>query len=282
VTLDARSPERIAFDLRECGEQLESGVNATRAVALSAVFYALRLFLPEYAPTNAGILRRAEVRTRARSVVDARYPAPVAAGNVETSQRLVDVLLGAFAELLPERAPAASSGTMSNLSLGGERADGTSYTYYETIAGGAGGSPAGPGAHALHTHMTNTRNTPIEAFETLYPVRVVASTVRRGSGGGGARPGGDGIRKHFLFLAPARAAWVADRQRERPYGLAGGRPGARGSARLVRAAGRSEPLGGAAAVALGCGDRIELETPGGGGHGAPAPRGRPRRRKKPL
>jgi N-methylhydantoinase B len=273
--------ERITFDLCASDDQLENGANATRAVTLSAVFYVLRLFLPAHAPTNAGILRRALVLTRPGSLAEARYPAPVAAGNVETSQRLVDLLLGALAELVPRSAPAASSGTMSNLTLGGVRpegmggtggregTEGTGYTYYETLAGGSGGSPAGPGAHALHTHMTNTRNTPIEAFEALYPVRVEALTVRRGSGGAGARPGGDGLVKRLAFLGPTHVAWVADRQREGPWGLSGGGRGARGSARLVRAGGRVEVLPCASATSAAPGDRIELATPGGGGHGRP-------------
>jgi N-methylhydantoinase B len=273
---------RIAFDFRASDDQLENGANATRAVTLSAVFYVLRLFLPAYAPTNAGILRRAEVLTRPGSLADARYPAPVAAGNVETSQRLVDLLLGALAPLVPNSVPAASSGTMSNLTLGGTRADGTSYTYYETLAGGAGGSPAGPGAHALHTHMTNTRNTPIEAFEALYPVRVEACTVRRGSGGAGRRPGGDGLVKRLVFLGPTHVAWVADRQRQGPWGLAGGDRGAPGSARLVRRAGRTDVLPCASAASAAPGDRIELATPGGGGHGPAARPRRARAPKKPL
>ena len=282
---------RLEVDFTGSDDQLEHGVNATRAVALSAVFSVLRLLLPPGAPTNAGVLRRADVRTRPGSLVDARYPAPVAAGNVETSQRLVDVLLGAFAELVGARVPAASAGTMSNLTFGGTRPDGTDYTYYETIAGGAGASGSGPGSHALQTHMTNTRNTPIEALEASYPVRVVRSTVRRGSGGDGARPGGDGVERAFEFLAPARLAYVADRQRRGPYGLAGGAAARPGEARHVPAGGAAEDpgpktggkrarggreapgstsLGGASTVSVRPGDRVEVATPGGGGHGRPA------------
>ena len=272
VRLRARGG-KLTVDLRDTDDQLEGGANAPRAVALSAVFYVLRLLLPSGTPSNAGVMRAAEVLTRAGSLVDARYPATVAAGNVETSQRLVDCLLGALAKLLPGRVPAASAGTMSNLTFGGTGPDGRAFTYYETLAGGAGGGPAGPGAHALQTHMTNTRNTPIEALEAAYPVRVVASTVRRGSGGPGRHPGGDGVRREFLFLEPARVAWVAGRQQQGPFGLAGGGAGDPGSARHRAAGGRARTLPGASVVSVAAGERIELETPGGGGHGRP---------KKPL
>ena len=268
---------RVTVDLRETDDQVGAGLNTPRAVALSAVFYCLRLLLPAGTPTNDGILRRVDVRTRPGSLVDASYPAPVAAGNVETSQRLVDVLLGALGQLRPEVFPAASAGTMSNLTFGSEFA-GRACTYYETIAGGAGASARGPGAHALQTHMTNTRNTPIEAFENAYPVRVVGCTVRRGSGGRGNRSGaragahsgwdgGDGVTKRLRFLAPARIAWVADRQRSGPWGLGGADPGATGGAWLLPGgdATRALPLDGKTTLPVAAGDELELETPGGGG-----------------
>jgi len=258
---------RIEVDLSDTDDQVAGGLNTTRAVALSAVFYVLRLLLPPGTPTNDGVLRRARVRTRPGSLVDATYPAPVAAGNVETSQRLVDVLLGALAPLLPERIPAASAGTMSNLTFGGGGGGGSgaaAFTYYETIAGGAGASPAGAGAHALQTHMTNTRNTPIEALESQLPVRVLETTVRRGSGGAGRQPGGDGVRRTFRFLEPAQVAWIADRQHAGPWGLAGGAAGEPGAARL---SGRR--LAGKTALGVEAGDEIRLETPGGGGFGPP-------------
>jgi len=260
---------RVRVDLRESSDQVGAGLNTPRAVALSAVFYCLRLLLPPGTPTNDGILRRVTVETRPGSLVDARYPAPVAAGNVETSQRLVDVLLGAFGRLAPGRFPAASAGTMSNLTFGGELA-GQPFTYYETNAGGAGASARGPGAHALQTHMTNTRNTPIEAFENAYPVRVVECTVRRGSGGAGREAGGDGVRKRLRFLAGARVAWVADRQRSGPWGLAGAAAGARGGARLLPGGhpAQARALEGKTTLEVRAGDEFELETPGGGGFGA--------------
>ncbi len=267
-------PEGLVFDFTGSDDQSSGPVNTVRAVALSAVFYVLRTLLPQGVPTNDGILRCAEVRTRPGSVVDATYPAPVAAGNVETSQRLVDVLLGALAQALPARIPAASAGTMSNLTFGGTHA-GSPFAYYETIAGGAGAAAHGPGAHALQTHMTNTRNTPIEALETQLPVRVLAYTVRRGSGGAGRHAGGDGVRRRLRFLTPVHASWVAERQRSGPWGLAHGRPGATGGASSrAPGAGRDQPLDGKLGAELQAGAEIEVRTPGGGGHGRAT---RPRR-----
>ncbi len=259
--------ERLTIDLTDCAPQSTAPVNTTRAVAVSAALYVLRLLLPPGTPTNDGVLRRVEVRTRPGTVADASYPAPVAAGNVETSQRLVDVLLGALAEALPARVPAASAGTMSNLTLGG--ADG-SFAYYETNAGGAGGGPTRAGAHAVQTHMTNTRTTPIEALEAELPVRVLAWTVRRGSGGAGARPGGDGILRRLRVLRDTRVGWIADRSERGPYGLAGGHSGAPGRG-SIRAAGTAEdlPLPSRAALELPGGSEVQVETPGGGGHGTP-------------
>jgi N-methylhydantoinase B len=261
------SPAGLVFDFTGCDPQTDGPVNTVRAVTLSAVFYVLRCLLPPGTPTNEGVLRRVEVRTSPGTVCDARYPAPVAAGNVETSQRLVDVCLGALAQALPERVPAASAGTMSNLTFGA--ADGA-FAYYETLAGGAGGGPQGPGAHALQTHMTNTRNTPIEALETELPVRVLCTTVRRGSGGAGAAPGGDGVRKRLRFLAPARVGFVAERQSRGPWGLEGGHPGATGGvAWRAPGARRDRALSGKVALDLPRGAELEILTPGGGGFGAP-------------
>jgi N-methylhydantoinase B len=269
-----RRGARLEVDFRASDDQVAGGLAAPRAVTLSAVFYVLRLLLPPGTPTNAGVLRHVDVLTRPGSLVDARYPAAVAAGNVETSQRIVDVLLGALARALPGRIPAASAGTMSNLSFGGERG-GEPFSYYETIAGGAGASARGAGASAVHTHMTNTRNTPIEAFEAQFPARVARYAVRRGSGGSGAQRGGEGIERRVEFLHPVRLTWVADRARSGPWGLAGGGRGAPGGARVWRAgARRPEELGGTAVVELARGDALELETPGGGGHGRPGRRAR--------
>lgn len=267
---------RLGVDFRGCSDQVEVGVNAPRAVAVSAVLYTLRLLLPEGTPTNDGVLAPVEILTRPGSIVDARYPAPVAAGNVETSQRLVDVLLGALAQWLPDRIPAASAGTMSNLTFGGPEPEGPgNFSYYETIAGGSGASPVGPGERGIQTHMTNTRNTPIEALEAELPVRILACGLRRGSGGDGTHRGGEGLHKVLRFLTPVRASWVADRQRLGPWGLAGGGAGSVGSAGVRRAArgGVRKSLSGSASLDLEVGDELHLQTPGGGGWGAAAPGG---------
>ncbi len=265
---------KLEFDFRATDEQVPGPVNTVRAVVVSAVFYVLRLLLPPGVPTNDGILRCARILTRPGSLIDALYPAPVAAGNVETSQRLVDVIFGALAQVMPERIPAASSGTMSNLTYGSNaaRGSGGGFTYYETIAGGAGGGPAGPGEHAVQTHMTNTRNTPVEAIENALPARVLAYDVRRGSGGSGRHPGGDGVRKRLRFLSAVHAGWVAERQTRGPWGLAGGRAGSPGRA-SVRRPDRSsdEPLAAKASLHLPAGSELEVWTPGGGGFGAVPP-----------
>lgn len=276
LTKDAKG---LTFDFTESADQMLDGapVNTTRAVAVSAVFYAMRALAPEGTPTNAGVLRSVQIRTRKGTVVDAAYPAPVAAGNVETSQRLVDVVLGALAQVVPGAVPAASAGTMNNLSFGGSRAGGGDaaqaqtgrpFTHYETHGGGAGAGPRRAGAHALQTHMTNTRNTPIEALETEMPLRVIRQTVRRESGGEGARRGGDGILRRIRFLTDVRVAFLGERHRRGPYGLEGGSEGAKGELFLRRAGeSKDERSPAKTALDLSAGSEIEIRTPGGGGHG---------------
>ncbi len=269
VTKRGRS---IRFDFSDTDAAPRSSLNATRAVTVSAVFYVLRTLLPPFTPTNDGILRPVEIVTRPGTLVDAVYPSPVAAGNVETSQRLVDVILGALASALPERIPAASAGTMSNLTFGGGGGRGERrepFAYYETIAGGAGAGPEGPGAHAVHTHMTNTRNTPVEALETAYPVRVLSCGVRRGSGGRGRARGGDGIAKRLLFLEPCQVSWVAERQTSGPWGLAGGGRGRPGLARVRPGAGAPwRRMAGKSSLRVEKGAELDIGTPGGGAFGA--------------
>lgn len=261
--------QRLQFDFRDSALQAHDGapVNTTRAVTVSAVFYVLRLLLPEGTPTNAGVLDGVEIQTTPGTIVDASYPAAVAAGNVETSQRLVDVILGALARMLPDEIPAASAGTMNNLSFGGQTPEGRAFTHYETHGGGAGAGPRWPGAHAVQTHMTNTRNTPIEALETEMPVRVIRQTVRRESGGPGARPGGDGIERRLRFLVDVRLAWMGERQRQAPYGLQGGQRGSLGAASVQLPGESMRALDPKAALDLPAGAEFEVRTPGGGGHG---------------
>jgi N-methylhydantoinase B len=194
-------------------------------------------------------------------VLDAQPPRAVAAGNVETSQRVVDVVLGALAQALPDRIPAASSGSMSNLLFGDDK-----LAYYETIAGGAGASAQGPGASCIHTHMTNTRNTPVEALEQALPVRVLEYARRRGSGGGGVHAGGDGVVRAIELLADATVTIIGERRRRPAYGLQGGGPGQPGSDTLQRGD-REVKLPGKVTFVARAGDRLTIRTPGGGGHG---------------
>jgi N-methylhydantoinase B len=212
-------------------------------------------------------MRPISVLTERGSIVDAELPAPVAGGNVETSQRIVDVLLRALSEALPERVPAASSGTMNNLTIGGtDFRTGRGFAYYETIAGGMGARPNADGVSGIHTHMTNSLNTPVEALEYAYPFRVRSYGYRPASGGEGRYRGGDGIIREIELLCPARVTLLTDRRTFAPYGLAGGSPGATGNSILI-AQGRSTMLPAKCSIDAAAGDIIRIETPGGGGWG---------------
>jgi N-methylhydantoinase B len=205
------------------------------------------------------------------SIVNAKHPAPVAGGNVETSQRIVDVLLGALAQAVPDRVPAASQGTMNNLSIGGwdpERQRG--YAYYETIGGGMGARPDRDGVDAIHTHMTNTMNTPVEALEFAYPFRVRRYGIRRGSGGDGRFRGGDGIFREIELLRDATVTILSDRRQFSPFGLMGGEPGRPGRNVLIRGEEERE-MPGKVALQARKGDVISIQTPGGGGYGKRVP-----------
>ncbi len=273
--------DRAVVDFRDSDDQAPGPINAVRAITLSAVLYAFRCLTAADVPSNSGVLEPIEVRTRPGSVVDAQPPAAVAGGNVETSQRIVDVLFGALAQALPDRVPAASCGSMNNVTIGGDDArqrighdqaddtgrHGSSFAYYETIAGGAGAGPESDGGGAVHTHMTNTLNTPVEALERDYPFRVEAYALRRGSGGAGRHRGGDGLRRVYAFDTHARVTLLTDRRRHAPYGVAGGMPGAPGVNRLHRADGSATDLPGKCSIHVEPGDRLELLTPGGGGWG---------------
>lgn len=265
--------ERVVVDFSESADQVAGPINAVRAIALSAVNYCFRCLLPADLPSNAGVMRPIDVITRSGSIVEARYPAPVAGGNVETSQRLVYVVFGALAGVLPDRIPAASCGSMNNLTFGGVDTRpgqaGRAFAYYETLAGGCGASPQSSGASALHTHMTNTLNTPIEAFEHAYPVRITRYAVRRGSGGAGRHFGGDGVTRDYLFDAPATVTLLTERRRSRPFGLADAEPGQPGRNTLTDARGNVAELPAKTTLDLTPGQTITLHTPGGGGHGQP-------------
>ena len=258
---------RARVDFTGSAPQCEGSINAVEAITVSAVYYAFRCLLDEQVPATAGLLRPIEVLAPLGTVVNARPPAAVAGGNVEASQRIVDTLLRALARALPHRVPAASQGTMNNLSFGGvDPRSGRAFAYYETTAGGMGARPGRDGISGIHTHMTNSLNTPVEVFEHAYPVRVTRYGLRRGSGGGGAWRGGDGIVREVEFLAPADASLLCDRRRIGPYGLAGGAPGARGRNTLLHA-GRARRLPSKISLRVEPGDRLRVETPGGGGWG---------------
>lgn len=264
----------VEVDFSGTSAQVPGGVNANYAVTLASVLYTFQTLAGVALPANAGVVRPIRLRVPAASVVNAAFPAAVAGGNVETSQRIVDVLLRALATAAPDRVPAASQGTMNNLSFGGtrrqvpDRGQGTpgQFAYYETIAGGAGAGPLHGGASGIHTHMTNTLNTPIEALEAALPVRVTEYRLRRNSGGAGLHRGGDGIIREIQFRSAATVTLLTERRRSRPYGLQGGSAGRSGKNLLV-AAGRRTKLPAKATIEVKEGDRIRLETPGGGGWG---------------
>jgi N-methylhydantoinase B len=262
---------QVSLDFSESDPQVTGSVNAVRSITLSAVLYVFRSLIREDIPTNAGCLRPLEVITRPGTIVDARFPAAVAGGNVETSQRLVDVLLGALAAALPDIVPAASQGTMNNMTIGGiDPRTGKPFAYYETLAGGTGATACNHGESAMHSHMTNTLNTPIEALEFAYPFQVTQYSIRKGSGGKGRFDGGDGLIREIQLLADAEVTVLSERRTHAPYGLAGGGPGRSGQNLLVRK-GETQVMPGKFSVRLEAGDLVRIETPGGGGYGRPEP-----------
>ena len=264
-------PEAACVDVDFAGTctQVAGSVNAVRAITRSACFYMLRCLLGQDAPATEGILRPLTLNTPLGSIVDAVPPAAVAAGNVETSQRIVDVLLRALAQAIPARVPAASAGTMSNLTMGGvDPRTGEPFTYYETTAGGMGARPGMDGISGVQTHMTNSLNTPIEALEYAYPFRVRRYAYRDGSGGTGEFRGGDGLVREVELLADAQMTLLADRRKLPPYGLQGGAPASPGSAWVSRDDGAEViELPGKCSRRLKPGDILHIETPGGGGWG---------------
>lgn len=255
--------EEAVVDFRDSSAAVAACVNAPLPVTQAAVYYVFRLLLGERMPANGGAFRPLNILTRPGSVVDPLPPAPVVAGNVETSQRVVDVLMQAMAQLLPGRVPACSAGTMNNLALGGHRGQ-EPFAYYETLGGGCGGGPSGAGAGGVQVHMTNTRNTPAEALEVDFPLRVRRYSLRSGSGGAGAHQGGEGVVRELEFLAPVRATLLAQRRRRGAPGQGGAGSGAPGAQFRIRE-GVEEALDGWFEESFEVGDRLRLETPGGGG-----------------
>jgi N-methylhydantoinase B len=258
----------VTVDLAGSSPQVQGAVNAVEAIAYSACFYVFRCLLREDVPATAGLMRPIRVIAPVGTVVNARPPAAVAGGNVETSQRIVDVLLKALAQAIPDQIPAAASGTMNNLTIGGiDSRTGEPFAYYETIAGGMGARSTKDGVSGIHTHMTNSLNTPAEALEHAYPVRLREYSLRSGSGGRGLHRGGDGIVREIEVLTDAQVTLLSDRRSRGPYGLAGGSDGAPGRTTIIHLDGSHEELSSKCSVRLRSGERIRVESPGGGGWG---------------
>jgi N-methylhydantoinase B len=253
--------DRVIADFSATGGQVDGNINCPVSVTAAAVLYVFCCLMPEATPAVSGAFRCIEIVTRSGSLLDACYPAAVAAGNVETSMRVVDVLLGALAQALPERIPAASQGTMNNVAMG-RHDDHNRWDYYETIAGGTGAHARGAGVAAIHSHMTNTLNTPVESLETHYPLRIRRYQLRPRSGGIGHFAGGDGIIREFEFLQRTAVTLLTERRERGPWGLAGGGSGMPG-ANLLNGA----PLPAKVALDVGPGDVLTIATPGGGGWG---------------
>lgn len=259
--------EYASVDFTGSAPQVAGAINAVKAITVSAVSYVFRCLIAGEVPASAGLMDPIQVIAPAGTVVNARHPASVAGGNVETSQRIVDVLFKALAQALPGLIPAASQGTMNNLTIGGiDSRTGAEFSYYETVAGGMGARPSSDGMSGVHTHMTNSLNTPAEALEYAYPLRVREYRLRRNSGGHGKHRGGDGVVREIETLVPARMSLLADRRKHRPYGLQGGEPGQPGLNRVI-SDGRSRRIPAKSSHHLKAGDRIRIETPGGGGWG---------------
>ncbi len=258
----------ITVDFSGSDPQVEGSVNAVAAITYSACFYVFRCLLAEDVPAAAGLMRPIQVIAPEGTIVNARPPAAVAGGNVETSQRIVDTLLRALAKAIPDRIPAAASGTMNNLTIGGiDPRTGAPFAYYETIAGGMGARPGKAGVSGVHTHMTNSLNTPAEALEYAYPLRVRQYSLRPQSGGEGMFRGGDGIVREIEVLADCEVTLLADRRSRGPWGLAGGSDGAPGKVFITRHDRSVETMPAKFSTRLRKGERITIETPGGGGCG---------------
>lgn len=258
-------PEHVLLDLTQSAAQVAGNLNCPESVVAAAGYYCFRCLMPDEAPACEGLFRRIHIKTVTGSIVNAERPAAVAAGNVETSMRLVDLVFGALAQALPDRIPAAGQGTMNNIAMGHiDRNRGTRWDYYETIAGGLGGGPQHRGLDCVHSHMTNTLNTPVESLEMHYPLRVRRYAIRHGSGGAGIHPGGDGIVREYEFLETAQLSLLSERREYGPWGLAGGAAGATGQNLL-----NGESVAGKCTVDVKPGDQLTIMTPGGGGWGLP-------------
>ncbi len=266
VKIEIRGDEAI-LDFSDSNPQVMGSVNAVYSITLSAVLYVFRALIEDDIPTNAGLLRPLKVITKKGTIVDAEFPSAVAGGNVETSQRIVDVILGALSKAIPDKIPAASQGTMNNISIGGiDERNGQPFAYYETIGGGMGASIDSHGESAVHSHMTNTLNTPVEALEFNYPFMVTEYSIRRNSGGKGKFYGGDGIIREIQLLSDAEVTVLSERRKRAPYGLNGGENGKPGE-NIIIVNGEKRKMPGKFNIFLKKGAKIRIETPGGGGFG---------------
>lgn len=261
--------EKAVIDFSSSSPQVEGGVNANLAVTYSAVLYVFRSLIEDDIPFNTGLMRPLKIKAPLGTVVNAQFPAATAGGNVETSQRIVDVLLGALAKAIPDKIPAASSGTMNNVAFGGFNPwRKKNFAYYETIGGGMGASSVRPGLSGVHTHMTNSLNTPLEALENYLPLKIRKYKLRSGSGGKGKHKGGEGIIREYEFLVPTQVSIISERRRFAPYGLRGGESGQPGKNILI-SKGKRIILNSKVNIKAKPGDILRIETPGGGGYGLP-------------
>ncbi len=265
----------ILIDFRGSDEQVDEPINAVMGVTLACVLYVLKTISDPYGIANDGYLRITKVYAPEGTIVNAKPPAPVSGGNVETSQRIVDVLFKALSKALPNTIPAASQGTMNNISVGGYDEKGNGWTFYETIGGGMGARPMLDGLDGVHTHMTNTMNTPIEVLEKYYPIMFVKYELRRDSCGAGMWRGGCGIERVWIFLGKkATLSIMGNRVYTRPWGLKGGMPGAPAEYIIEKSDGKTIRLKPMSTIRIFKGDKIIIRTPGGGGYGDPLKRDR--------
>lgn len=261
------SGEKATVDFSKSAGQVNSPLNTVESVVISATIYSFQCLMGQGFPINHGSYRPITVTTRPGSILNALHPSPVAAGNVETSQRIVDTIFGALSQAIPEKIPAASCGSMNNVAIGGrDETTGNHYTYYETIGGGMGARPTLPGLSAIHTHMTNTMNTPIEALEHSYPLMVEKYAIRRDKGGSGQQDGGKGIIRAYRFLSQGHISLLTERRTTQPYGLHGGKSGKSGENIFIHER-KTKKLPGKININAAPGDRLIVKTPGGGGWG---------------
>lgn len=266
VEITIKNDEAL-IDFSSSSSQVEGGVNANYAVTYSAVLYVFRCLVEEDIPFNTGLMRPLKINAPRGSILNAQHPAATAGGNVETSQRIVDVLFGALSQFIPKKIAAASSGTMNNVTFGGyDPSRQRSFAYYETIGGGMGGSSDFPGLSGVHTHMTNSLNTPLEALENYLPLRIKRYCLRRGSGGEGKNKGGEGIIREYEFHVPTQVTIISERRKFAPYGIQGGKSGKKGKNILI-SKGKKIPLSSKVNIKVLPGDVLRIETPGGGGYG---------------